>query len=107
MLPVQPRVLRANQAPAYLGMSRAEFNRSVRPFVREIIIGTQGVGFDRHELDAWLDSYIGKAEDFIAADPTPSLSRRKPGRKAKSQITISPEAAFKAAVDAARRGGGA
>lgn len=88
-------------------MSRAEFNRSVRPFVREIIIGTQGVGFDRHELDAWLDSYIGKAEGYIPAETPPSQPRKKPGRKAKSQITISPEAAFKAAVDAARRGNGA
>ncbi|WP_223472908.1 MULTISPECIES: hypothetical protein [unclassified Pseudomonas] len=55
---VQPRILRFLQAPAYLGMCRDEFNKTVRPNVREFPIGKQGVGFDRLELDAWADAYI-------------------------------------------------
>ncbi|MDT4806410.1 hypothetical protein FQZ97_392420 [compost metagenome] len=53
-----PRILRANAAPAYLGMCRTEFNKTVRPHVREFRIGQQGIGFDREELDAWVDAYI-------------------------------------------------
>lgn len=55
---VQPRILRFSQAPTYLGMCRDEFNKTVRPNVREFPIGKQGVGFDRLELHAWADAYI-------------------------------------------------
>jgi len=34
-----PRVIRAGAAPAYLGMCRDEFNKTVRPYVREFRIG--------------------------------------------------------------------
>lgn len=57
---VQPRILRANAAPAYLGMCKDEFNKTVRPHVHEFPIGVQGVGFDRYELDDWADAYIAK-----------------------------------------------
>ena len=53
-----PRILRAHEAPKYLGMCRAVFNETVRPHVREFPIGKQGVGFDRLELDEWADAYI-------------------------------------------------
>lgn len=56
-----PRVIRAGAAPAYLGMCRDEFNKTVRPYVREFRIGRQGIGFDREELDAWADDYIERA----------------------------------------------
>jgi predicted DNA-binding transcriptional regulator AlpA len=56
--PFQPRILRANEAPKYLGMCRAEFKSTVRPHVREFPIGKQGIGFDRLELDEWADAYI-------------------------------------------------
>jgi hypothetical protein len=45
-------------APGYLGMCRDEFNKTVRPNVREFPIGKQGVAFDRIELDEWADAYI-------------------------------------------------
>lgn len=57
-LTIQPRFLRAHQAPGYLGMCRDVFNKTVRPYVREFPIGKQGVGFDRIELDQWADAYI-------------------------------------------------
>lgn len=53
-----PRIIRAKQAPSYLGMSRDVFNKTVRPCVQEFPIGQQGVGFDRLELDQWADAYI-------------------------------------------------
>src|SRR5690606_6826575 len=57
---IMPRFIRAGAAPAYLAMSRDEFNKTVRPYVREFPIGIQGVGFDRQELDAWADAYAAK-----------------------------------------------
>jgi hypothetical protein len=55
--PFVPRVLRLRDAPRYLGMDRNRFNAEVRPYVREIRIGRQGVAFDRLELDAWWEQY--------------------------------------------------
>lgn len=57
-LPVQPRFIRAYQAPSYLGMCRGVFDKAVRPYVREFPIGKRGIGFDRNELDQWADAYI-------------------------------------------------
>ncbi len=56
--PILPRFIRAGEAYGYLGMCRDEFNKTVRPHVREFPIGKQGVGFDRLELDAWADAYV-------------------------------------------------
>jgi hypothetical protein len=39
-------------------MDRKRFNAEVRPSLTEIPIGKQGVGFDRLELDDWVDEYI-------------------------------------------------
>ncbi len=52
-----PRIIRFRDAPRYLGMDRNRFNAEVRPYLTEIPIGTQGIGFDRLELDAWVDDY--------------------------------------------------
>ena len=57
---MQPRIIRFRDAPAYLGMDRGRFNREVRPYLTEIPIGKQGIGFDRLELDAWVDDYIAR-----------------------------------------------
>lgn len=56
-IPFLPRVLRAKTAHLYLGMSRDVFNQEVKPFVTVIPIGRQGIGYDRLELDAWLEHY--------------------------------------------------
>jgi hypothetical protein len=52
-----PRVIRIRDAPFYLGMDKNRFNTEVRPSLTEIKIGTQGIAFDRLELDAWFDAY--------------------------------------------------
>jgi len=57
MAPLQPRLIRFRDAPGYLGMDRNRFNAEVRPSVTEIPIGTQGIAFDRLELDAWVEQY--------------------------------------------------
>ena len=46
---IAPRIIRFRDAPHYLGMDRNRFNAEVRPFLTEIPIGTQGIGFDRLE----------------------------------------------------------
>jgi hypothetical protein len=38
-------------------MDRNRFNKEVRPHLIEIPIGKQGIGFDRLDLDAWVDNY--------------------------------------------------
>ena len=53
-----PRIIRFRDAPHYLGMDRNRFNSEVRPYLTELPIGAQGIGFDRLELDAWMDDYI-------------------------------------------------
>lgn len=53
-----PRLIRLRDAPVYLGMERHRFNEVVRPNLTEIPIGSQGIAFDRLDLDAWVDDYI-------------------------------------------------
>jgi len=65
---ILPRILRFRAAPSYLGMCRAELNKTVRPFVREFPIGAQGVGFDRYELDEWANNYIAERAVAKVAD---------------------------------------
>ena len=55
-----PRIIRFRDAPFYLGMDRNRFNAEVRPYLTEIPIGKQGIGFDRLELDAWLEDYAAR-----------------------------------------------
>jgi hypothetical protein len=52
-----PRFIRLRDAAAYLGMDKNRFNRDVRPLLCAIPIGTQGIAFDRVDLDAWADEY--------------------------------------------------
>lgn len=53
-----PRLIRLRDAPTYVGMDRHRFNKDVRPNLVEIPMGTQGIAFDRLDLDAWVDDYI-------------------------------------------------
>jgi hypothetical protein len=54
---IQPRVIRLRDAAAYLGMCERVFNEQVRPFLVETRIGTQGVAFDRLDLDDWWERH--------------------------------------------------
>ena len=57
---ILPRIIRIRDAPLYLGMDKNRFNAEVRPSLTEIKIGTQGVAFDRLELDSWVDDLISR-----------------------------------------------
>ena len=57
---ILPRLIRLRDAPKYLGMDKNRFNKEVRPNLIEIPIGSQGIGFDRIDLDAWLTDYKEK-----------------------------------------------
>ncbi len=52
-----PRLIRFRDAPRYLGMDRNRFNTEVRPYLTEVPVGKQGIGFDRLEIDAWFENY--------------------------------------------------
>jgi len=54
---ILPRFIRLKHAPQYLGMDKNRFNREVRPHLTEILIGSQGIAFDRLDLDAFADNY--------------------------------------------------
>ena len=64
-LPCLPRVLRLRDAPQYLGMDINRFNKEVRPFITEVRIGLQGIGFDRLDLDQWFDQYKARSARSI------------------------------------------
>jgi hypothetical protein len=68
-----PRFIRLRDAAAYLGMDKNRFNRDVRPHLCTIPIGTQGISFDRVDLDAWADEYKNRN-----GRPAASLMRSKP-----------------------------
>ncbi len=53
----QPRVIRAKDAHIYLGMDRNRFNHEVKPHLVAIPIGTQGIAYDRLDMDEWWEEY--------------------------------------------------
>jgi len=53
---LMPRIIRVKDAPAYVGMTRNRFNSDVRPHIQALQIGDGGIGFDRLDLDAWVDT---------------------------------------------------
>jgi len=53
----QPRVIRAKDAHTYLGMDRNRFNSEVKPRLVAVPIGTQGIAYDRLDLDVWWEEY--------------------------------------------------
>src|SRR6202050_5922020 len=57
LAPFLPRFIRLRDAPSYLGMDKNRFNRDVRPLLDVIPIGSQGIAFDRLDLDSWADDY--------------------------------------------------
>ncbi|MCX7207513.1 MAG: hypothetical protein NT086_16330 [Proteobacteria bacterium] len=54
---ILPRLIRKSDAPAYLGMNKNEFTKTVEPNVVAVPIGIQGVAFDRLDLDEWVTHY--------------------------------------------------
>jgi hypothetical protein len=64
--PLVPRLIRLRDAPHYLGMDKNRFNSEVRPRLKFVPIGTQGVAFDRLELDAWAEDYFTRNGRHLA-----------------------------------------
>jgi hypothetical protein len=110
LAPFLPRFIRVRDAPTYLGMDKNRFNREVRPLLPAIPIGTQGIAFDRLDLDSWADDYKSR-NGHPAAQP----ERDKPWETKESQaspnevgsgisISSSEEHAFAKALEQARSG---
>jgi hypothetical protein len=83
-----PRFIRLRDAPRYLGMDKNRFNHDVRPHVTAIPIGTQGIAFDRVDLDSWADHYKHRN-----GRPAAQSERRKPWETQQRQVSPS-EAGF-------------
>ena len=73
-----PRLIRMRDAPAYLGMDKNRFNREVRQTLTVIPIGTQGLAFDRVDLDDWADEYKSRNGRPAAARSNPWDKRERP-----------------------------
>jgi hypothetical protein len=80
--PFLPRFIRLRDAPSYLGMDKNRFNRDVRPLLAAIPIGTQGIPFDRLDLDSWADDYKSR-NGHPAAQP----EREKPWETEKRRVS--------------------
>jgi hypothetical protein len=72
-----PRIIRIRDAPFYLGMDKNRFNAEVRPTLTELKIGTQGVAFDRLELDAWVDDLISRTGNKTSTNKQEKISCQK------------------------------
>ncbi len=79
---IVPRLIRLRDAPRYLGMDKNRFNRDVRPRVIAIRIGTQGIAFDRIDLDAWADQHKSRN-----GCPAAQTERSKPWETKNRQVS--------------------
>jgi hypothetical protein len=78
------RFIRLRDAPSYLGMDKNRFNRDVRPHLCAIPIGTQGIAFDRIDLDTWADQYKNRN-----GRPAAQSQRSKPWETKERQVSKS------------------
>jgi len=110
---ILPRIIRIRDAPFYLGMDKNRFNTEVRSSLTEMKIGTQGIAFDRLELDAWVDDFktrFGKPGTHKLEKPTcqrksPASSKEaKPGTSTKSSTDAAFAKALEQAISKKRKG---
>jgi hypothetical protein len=105
-----PRFIRMRDAPSYLGMDKNRFNRDVRPLLDVIPIGSQGIAFDRLDLDSWADDYKSR-NGHPAAQPEREKLWETKGRRVSpneagsgTSISSSEEHAFAKALEQATSG---
>ncbi len=100
------RLIRVRDAPTYLGMDKNRFSREVRPYMTEIPIGKQGIGFDRLDLDAWVDQYKDRNGRPGKKGVTPWDARKSPasstGKGRGTSTRLSEEDAFAKALAKAK-----
>jgi hypothetical protein len=105
-----PRFIRMRDAPSYLGMDKNRFNRDVRPTLAAIPIGTQGIAFDRLDLDSWADDYKSRNGHPAAQPEREKLWETKERRVSPNavgsgtSISSSEEHAFAKALEQATSG---
>ena len=105
-----PRFIRLRDAPSYLGMDKNRFNRDVRPCLSAIPIGTQGIAFDRLDLDTWADDYKSRNGHPAAQPEREKLWETKERRVSPNEagsgtsINSSEERAFAKALEQATSG---
>ncbi len=112
LAPFLPRFIRLRDAPSYLGMDKNRFNREVRPLLSAIPIGTQGVAFDRLDLDTWANDYKSRNGHPAAQPERGKLWETKERRVSPNAvgsgtwISSSEEHAFARALERATQGHG-
>ena len=58
LLPFTPRIIRAKDAHAYLGMDKATFKREIRPYLTVIkLTENKSRGYERTEIDIAFDEF--------------------------------------------------
>ncbi len=92
------RIYRLRDAPKYLGMDVHRFNKEVRPYLTEIPIGIQGIGFDVIEMDVWLENYIAQngrqAKQKIANDKNDTIQNKRKKQSINSEYLNALNQAF-------------
>ncbi|MCX7124267.1 MAG: hypothetical protein NTU49_00645 [Gammaproteobacteria bacterium] len=84
-----PRLIRLRDASSYLGMDRNRFNAEVRPKLKEIPIGIQGIAFDRLDLDAWVDDYKHGSSSPMTSNDRSLEVWDENGRQGSTNVTAS------------------
>jgi len=91
---IAPKLIRMRDAFGYLGMCARVFNNDVRPYVREVRIGIQGIAFDRDELDSWAKNYFDShsvAKPAIQDNNEVHVGRRYETRNQSWRVKILPD----------------
>ena len=103
-----PRYLRPNEAAYYCGMGRTIFEREIRPNLRPIRVGEQGIAFDRVDLDAVLDEH--KNRNLLPQETRICIKQKSPASigtgKAETAASINGSRAMDAFESALRRSRG-
>ena len=94
---IVPYLMRPPVAHAYCGMSRALFDREIRPHISAVKLGSQAIAFERAELDEALRVYVSRNRAGLDEGTT----RAKPAkRKARERRSSAPRLKSKNEKDA-------
>ncbi len=88
---LQPRLLRLKDAFIYLGMAERVFNKHVRPYIKTLRIGVQGIAFDRLDLDAWVDHYKQRGQLHFLPNGGPLIEETNKWQEKESQDSLTEE----------------
>jgi predicted DNA-binding transcriptional regulator AlpA len=94
---INPRIIRHRDAPRYCGIDRTRFDTEVRPYLTVVPFGARSIGFDRLEIDEWIEEYISvrgrpgrnmKGVQQCEPEQKGSASKEKSGSSTSSTVAV-------------------